>query len=190
MSDHVRSHITRRGFLGGGALLAASPILGPARSASAQAPAKSPNLSLRGFFASPVTGLPLGVSVFLDGVRLNEPTVEEVNFDLIPLDDAEDVEVIRGPSVLFGRNTLGAAVNITTRRGQERFELAPEISGGSFGRQSYVLRLGGALRPLDYYLGVRYTDETGWREDANTRIARVLGKVGVRAGDLDATVSY
>ena len=48
-----------------------------------------PDLSLRGFSASPVTGLPQGISVFLDGVRLNEPTVEEVNFDLIPLDDVD-----------------------------------------------------------------------------------------------------
>src|SRR5207253_3023287 len=64
-----------------------------------------PNLSLRGFTISPVTGLPPGLSVFLDGVRLNEPTVEEVNFDLIPLEDVERVDVIRGPSVLFGRNT-------------------------------------------------------------------------------------
>jgi len=149
-----------------------------------------PNLSLRGFFASPVTGLPQGVSVFLDGVRINEPTVEEVNFDLIPLDDAELVEVIRGTSVLFGRNTLGAAVTITTRRGQERFELAPDISGGSFGRQNYLLRLGGTAGPFDYYLGTRYTDETGWRDDSQTRIGRVLAKVGVRKGDLDATASY
>jgi hypothetical protein len=52
MSDHVRSHITRRGFLGSGALLAASPILGAARSASAQAPAKSPTTVLD-FVTSP-----------------------------------------------------------------------------------------------------------------------------------------
>ena len=39
-----------------------------------------------------VTGVPQGVSVFLDGVRINEPTVEEVNFDLIPLDDLERLE--------------------------------------------------------------------------------------------------
>src|SRR5262249_127470 len=149
-----------------------------------------PDLSLRGFSASPVTGLPQGISVFLDGVRLNEPTVEEVNFDLIPLDDVELIEVIRGPSVLFGRNTLGAAVNMITRRGQERFELGPEISGGSFGRQNYLLRLGGIGGPADYYLGVRYTEESGWRDDSNTRIARVLAKVGLRRGDLDATLSY
>ena len=31
------------------------------------------NLSSRGFFSSPVVGLPQGVAVFLDGVRMNEP---------------------------------------------------------------------------------------------------------------------
>jgi len=30
-----------------------------------------PSLTLRGFVASPVTGLPQGLSVYLDGVRLN-----------------------------------------------------------------------------------------------------------------------
>ena len=149
-----------------------------------------PDLTVRGFVASPVTGLSQGVSVFLDGVRLNEPTVEEVNFDLIPLDDAAVIQVIRGPSVLFGRNALGAAINILTRRGEERLELVPEVSGGSFGQQHYVLRLGGMVRPLDYYLGLRYTDESGWRQDSDTRIARVLGKVGLRVAGLDATVSY
>src|SRR5712692_9577738 len=149
-----------------------------------------PTLTLRGFSASPVTGLPQGISVFLDGVRLNEPTVDEVNFDLIPLDDVELIEVIRGPSVHFGRNTLGAAVNIITRRGQERLELVPEISGGSFGRQNYLLRLGGMAGPADYYVGLRYAEEVGWRDDSNTRIARSLATVGIRLGGLDATLSY
>jgi iron complex outermembrane recepter protein len=149
-----------------------------------------PDLSLRGFVASPVTGLPQGMSIFLDGVRLNEPTAEEVNFDLIPLDDAAVIEVIRGPSVLFGRNTLGAAINILTQRGEERLELVPEISGGSFGLQNYTLRVGGPLKPLDYYLGVRYTEETGWRVDSDARIGRVFGKLGLRAGNLGATISY
>src|SRR2546428_586091 len=149
-----------------------------------------PDLSLRGFSASPVTGLPQGISVFLDGVRLNEPTVEEVNFDLIPLDDVDLIEIIRGPSVLFGRNTLGATVNMVTRRGQERLELVPEISGGSFGRQNYLLRFGGVAGPADYYLGLRYTEESGWRDDSSTRIARLFGKIGIRSGGLDATLSY
>ena len=66
-----------------------------------------PDLSLRGFVASPVTGLPQGISVFLDGVRLNEPTVEEVNFDLIPLDDADVILPERGGHAARGRGVRG-----------------------------------------------------------------------------------
>src|SRR5712692_2401987 len=149
-----------------------------------------PTLTLRGFVVSPVTGLPQGVSVFLDGVRLNEPTVEEVNFDLIPLEDIERVEIIRGPSVLFGRNTLGAAVSMTTRRGEEIREIAPEIAGGSFGRRQYRVRLGGEARPLDYYLSLNEILEDGFRDDTGSRLSRVFGKLGVRAGGTDATLSY
>src|SRR5438876_6237944 len=149
-----------------------------------------PTLTLRGFVVSPVTGLPQGVSVFLDGVRLNEPTVEEVNFDLIPLEAVDRIEVIRGPSVLFGRNTLGAAISLTTRRGEERREIGTEVSGGSFGRLNTRLLLSGEARPFDYYLSLTGIREDGYRDDTESRLARAFAKVGVRAAGLDATVSY
>src|SRR5438105_10365478 len=75
------------------------------------------DVSLRGFQVSPVIGLPQGVTVYVDGVRANEPDAHEVNFDLLPLEDVERVDVVYGPSVLLGRNALGAAVNLVTRRG-------------------------------------------------------------------------
>ena len=149
-----------------------------------------PDLSLRGFTISPVTGLPPGLSVFLDGVRLNEPTVEEVNFDLIPLEDVERVDVIRGPSVLFGRNTLGGAINLVTRRGQEVREIVPEVAAGSFGRRDYRLRLGGSARPLDYALSLTESLEDGFRDFTSARVSRVFTKLGVTEDGTDATLSY
>src|SRR3989441_11847449 len=47
------------------------------------------DVSLRGFQVSPVIGLPQGVTVYVDGVRANEPDAHEVNFDLLPLEDVE-----------------------------------------------------------------------------------------------------
>jgi outer membrane cobalamin receptor len=149
-----------------------------------------PTLTIRGFVASPVTGLPQGVSVFLDGVRINEPTVEEVNFDLIPLESVDCIEVIRGPSVLFGRNTLGAAISLTTRRGEERREIATTLSGGSFGHIDTRFLLSGETRPLDYYVSLTASYEDGYRDATDSRVARAFAKVGVRAAGLDATVSY
>lgn len=149
-----------------------------------------PTVTLRGFVVSPVTGLPQGVSVFLDGVRINEPTVEEVNFDLIPLEAVDRVEVIRGPSVLFGRNTLGAAISLTTRRGEERREIASALSGGSFGHVDTRFLVSGEARPLDYLVSLTASYEDGYRDATDSRVARAFTKVGVRAGGLDATVSY
>src|SRR5262249_8151339 len=149
-----------------------------------------PTVSIRGFVVSPVTGLPQGVSVFLDGVRINEPTVEEVNFDLIPLEAVERLEVIRGPSVLFGRNTLGAAINLTTRRRAERREITTSVSGGSFGHIDTRFLLGGTARPIDYFLSLTASYEDGYRDFTESRVAHAFGKIGVQAGGLDATVSY
>src|SRR3989442_6055541 len=120
-----------------------------------------PSLTLRGFTASPVTGLPQGLSVFLDGVRLNEPTVDEVNFDLLPLDDVERIEVIRGPSALFGRNTLGGAINIITRRGGEAPEIEPGVEAGSLRPRKYQPRPTRSASHLGHFLARRLPGEGG-----------------------------
>lgn len=149
-----------------------------------------PNLTLRGFTVSSVTGVAQGLSVFLDGVRLNEPTAEEVNFDLIPLDDVERIEIIRGPSVLFGRNTLGGAINLVTRRGADVREIVPEIALGSFGHREYRLRLGGMARPVDYTLSLSESTEDGYRDATPGRVSRLRGRVGADLGAADVSLSY
>ena len=75
------------------------------------------NISSRGFYSSPVVGLPQGVAVFLDGVRMNEPEASQVNFDLLPMDHIQRIEVLSGNGSLLGRNALGGAVNLVTARG-------------------------------------------------------------------------
>jgi len=141
------------------------------------------DLSFRGFRSTSVTGESQGLSVFVDGVRINEPTVEEVNFDLLPLDDIERLEVIRGPAAVFGRNTLGGVINIITRRGVPPvYEIVPEVEGGSFGRQKYRLRLGGASAPLDYYLAGTFFREDGWRDVSASRVGRIFAKIGLKSG--------
>src|SRR5919205_547119 len=43
-----------------------------------------PDVNFRGFSASPLLGTPQGLSVFTDGVRVNEAFGDVVNWDLIP----------------------------------------------------------------------------------------------------------
>jgi outer membrane receptor protein involved in Fe transport len=149
-----------------------------------------PDISFRGFTGTSVTGTPQGISVFVDGVRVNEPAVEEINFDLLPLDDVERVELIRGPIAVFGRNTLAGSLNIVTRRGGAQREFVPEISGGSFGRQKYRVHLSGTEGPIDYYFAGSQFMEDGFRNETDSRLSHVFGKLGYREGGTDITLSY
>ncbi len=149
-----------------------------------------PDVTFRGFQVTSVTGVPQGISVFVDGVRVNEPTVEEVNFDLVPLDDVERIELLRGPSALFGRNTLGGSLNIFTRRGGDTHEIVPELEFGSFGRQKYRLRASGPAGPLDYYVAGTYSEEAGWRDATWVRLGRLFAKLGLTLEDTDVTLSF
>jgi iron complex outermembrane receptor protein len=150
---------------------------------------------MRGFNAQPVTA----TSVFVDGVRVNEPDFNTINFDLIPIENVERIEILPGTATVFGRNALGGVINITTKRGRtDRPHVGFDIGGGSFGRQRYSFSTDGPL-PLpnfDYYFGVTRELTNGFREEfpprhAGAGITRLLTKLGYRLGEsTDATLSY
>src|SRR3954467_12843654 len=123
------------------------------------------NLSTRGFNVGPVVGLPPGVSVFLDGVRQNEPDAAEVNFDLLPMEHIQRVELLSGSGSLLGPNSLGGAINLITRRGTGPLEAEAELSGGSYGSYSGEASVDGvSAGGLDYYVAGGYENEDGWRQ--------------------------
>jgi iron complex outermembrane receptor protein len=148
------------------------------------------DLTMRGFTASPVTGMPQTLSVFVDGVRVNEPAVEEVNFDLLPLEDIERIEVIRGPNAIYGRNTIGGAINIVTRRGGKGTDAEVEVEAGSWLLQAARARVSGPLGPLDGYLSLGELTERGWRDDGGSKGFRGYGKLGLRLDATDVWLSY
>lgn len=124
------------------------------------------SLSSRGFYASPVVGLPQGISVFLDGVRQNEPDAAQVNFDLLPMEHVTRIELLSGTSSLLGRNSLGGAVNLVTNSGGGATRGEVELSGGNyktFGGNASVAGSAGQGR-WSYYAGGGYNREDGWRQ--------------------------
>jgi outer membrane receptor protein involved in Fe transport len=152
-------------------------------------------IDLRGFNAQPVTA----TTVFVDGVRINEPDFNTVNFDLIPIEDIERIEILPGTATVFGRNALGGVINITTKRGRrDRPHFGFDIGGGSYGRQKYSFSSDGPLpfANLDYYFGVTRELTNGFREEFNDRhagagITRMLAKLGYRRGEAtDVSLAY
>ncbi len=123
------------------------------------------NVSTRGFYASPVVGLPQGVSVFLDGVRQNEPDAAQVNFDLLPMQYVRRIELLSGTASLTGRNTLGGAINLVTARGRGPAGGELEVQGGSFDTFNGNGSVSGVTPGgIDYYVGAGYNREDGWRQ--------------------------
>lgn len=144
-------------------------------------------VDLRGFNGQPVTG----TSVFVDGVRVNEPSFNVVNFDLIPLGTIERIEIVPGASAIYGKNALGGAINIITKRGADVPQMTGESAFGSFDRQRYSLNTSGPLGKLDYYANFSREAEEGFRDDSDASIWRFFWKIGYRPTDqTDMTVSY
>ena len=73
----------------------------------AQSNPLQPDLQYRGFIASPLLGLPQGLAVYQDGVRVNEPFGDTVNWALIPDSAISEALLVPGSNPLFGLNTLG-----------------------------------------------------------------------------------
>jgi hypothetical protein len=71
-----------------------------------------------GFTASPLLGTPEGLSVYVDGVRVNESFGDTVNWDLIPEYAINSVSLISGSNPVFGLNTLGGALSVKTKNGR------------------------------------------------------------------------
>jgi outer membrane receptor protein involved in Fe transport len=144
------------------------------------------NISSRGFYSSPVVGLPQGVAVFLDGVRMNEPEASQVNFDLLPMDHINRIEILSGNGSLLGRNALGGAVNLVTARGTGPTTGTIEVSGGSFSAARGEANVSGLTKGgMDWYLGGNYNREDGWRQvtgDEGYQGFFNLGKLGVTSG--------
>src|SRR5262249_58584195 len=76
-----------------------------------------PDVSFRGFTASPLLGTPQGLSVYVDGVRVNQPFGDVVSWDLIPRSAIASLTLMPGSNPMFGLNTLGGALAITTKSG-------------------------------------------------------------------------
>ena len=149
-----------------------------------------PNVNYRGFTASPLLGTPQGLSVFVDGVRVNEPFGDVVNWDLIPLNAISGMNLIPGSNPVFGLNTLGGALSINTKSGRTDPGGAVELSGGSWGRINGSAEYGGvAKNGVDYFFAVNALNEQGWRDSSPSDVRQGFGKVGWQGEKTDANLS-
>jgi len=149
-----------------------------------------PDLNFRGYTASPLLGTPEGMSVYLDGMRLNQPFGDVVSWDLIPRAAISSMELMPGSNPLFGQNTLGGAVSIQTKDGWSNPGLALQLADGSHSERTAEFEFGGSTDSgFSWYLTGNKFKDAGWREFSPSDASQVFGKVGWKDADTIVTLS-
>ncbi|OYU97862.1 MAG: TonB-dependent receptor, partial [Burkholderiales bacterium PBB5] len=150
-----------------------------------------PDVNFRGFTASPLLGTAQGLSVYVDGVRLNQPFGDVVSWDLIPKSAIAAIALMPGSNPLFGLNTLGGALSVQTKDGLKNPGTSLQLSGGSHGRAALEFEHGGsaANSGLDWFVtGNRFQDR-GWRVNSPTDVSQLFTKLGLKSGDTALSLS-
>jgi outer membrane receptor protein involved in Fe transport len=150
-----------------------------------------PDINYRGYTASPLLGTPQGLSVYMDGVRLNQPFGEVVSWDLVPRMALSSTTLLAGSNPVFGLNTLGGALSLQTKDGRTHSGTTVQSSYGSNARGLLEVEHGGQLpsNRFHWYLAGTVFAENGWRDDSPSDVRQLFGKVGWERERGSVTVS-
>jgi len=147
------------------------------------------DVTYRGFTASPQIGTPQGLSVFLDGIRVNEPFGDVVNWDMIPMNALASVDVFPGSNPIFGLGTLGGAFSMKTKDGFSNPGVDAEVLTGSFGRKQLQMSGGWNNGTIGLFGAGNFFLEDGWRDNSPSKVNQVFGKASYRGEKLDLNFS-
>ncbi|MCY7370516.1 MAG: TonB-dependent receptor [Polaromonas sp.] len=149
------------------------------------------DVNYRGQRLSPTLGSAQGLSVYLDGVRINEPFGDVMNWDLLPEAAISGLALLPGSNPLFGLNTLGGALVLTTKSGATHPGTEVDVSLASFGRRrldfSHGREWGEGWHA--YAAGTQFR-ERGWRDESPGELGNLFLKLGRQQGASDWGLSY
>ena len=122
------------------------------------------NISIRGSSSE-------GVLVLIDGIRLNDNRAGGFNLSLIPLNNVEKIEIMRGgTSALYGADAVGGIINIITKKEADN-KLKIKFENGSYiPRKSVEVSEGNVEKDVDadplalvdtQKLSIQYSKEVG-----------------------------
>jgi vitamin B12 transporter len=108
-------------------------------------------------------GTPEQTLVLIDGAIVNSATGGGYDFANLTSDNIERIEILRGSqSMLWGSDAMGGVINITTKRGRDKPNVAAFAEYGSFN----TIREGGSLAgkkgPIDFSGSITRLDTAGF----------------------------
>lgn len=155
--------------------------LGSVNINSAQNNPYQPDVNYRGFSATPLLGMPQGLAVYMDGVRLNAPFGDNVHWDTIPQSAIASINLMPGSNPLFGLNTLGGALSIQTKNGFTHEGHSIQGYAGSHNRRAAEFESGGNDGTLGYFVTGNWFKEDGWRDHSESEVKQAFANVSWRS---------
>jgi outer membrane cobalamin receptor len=148
------------------------------------------DITYRGFRASPVLGSSQGISVYLDGVRVNEPFGDVVNWDMLPEAAIGSVMLAPGSNPLYGLNTLGGALVLTSKSGKSHPGMNAGVSAASSGQRRTDLAYGyDSGEHWNAFIAGTAFNDGGWRDQSDGRLGNVYARLAGSAGENDWSVA-
>lgn len=129
------------------------------------------------------TGWTYGVGsrclVLVDGLTVLTPGTGEINWNMVPIERAEQVEVVKGASsILYGSSALNGMIHVKTKRPSEKPETIINLQGGIYGTPHYADTpfYGGVdishtrrIKNFDLSVGANTLIDDGYRENNYNR---------------------
>lgn len=123
--------------------------------------ASSPKIFIRGVGLSDFNpNSSSGVGIYVDGVYIGSPLAQMAGFF-----DLAQVEVLRGPQgTLYGRNTNGGAINITTRRPTQTLTADASVEYATYNAINAAAAIGGPIiqDKLAFRVATQYVADDGY----------------------------
>jgi len=149
-----------------------------------------PEIRFRGYTAGSILGNEQGLSVYVDGVRQNQPFSDVVLWDTLPQFAFSGSQVVPGTNPIYGLNTLGGAMAFQTKSGHSFNKSRVSFTAGSWDRQISLFEHGGTYGAFDFYAGYQYTKEDGWRDYSPSHLNQYFTKLGWEDESTRAEISY
>ena len=124
---------------------------------------RNANFSIRGSSDYKPGGYNNRVLVLLDGFQISMPYSGSIDWNGMPLDFLDRVEVVKGPvSSLYGQNSMGGIINLVTKNYSNEFSSA-KVTLGSFNKKDINLSMNSMNNNISYTTLLQYKKGDGHR---------------------------
>ena len=146
-------------------------------------------INYRGYTSAPLLGEPQGLAVYQNGVRVNEPFGDVMQWDLLPEPALARADILSSNPV-FGLNALGGAIALQLKNGFDFQGIRVNTHTGYFGRHGTDMEFGFSGETLAIYAALDIQQDAGWRNRSRSDIQKSYLNLGYRGDDLNLTWDF